>query len=88
MALPKIQFEEAEVHGVKIRGLSRSEAMKLAAFAEDPDAAEIYIISAVTGYSEEEVTQWRNETAAGPVGEIVEKILQLSGLTEGAQFQK
>lgn len=86
MALPvkPLAKDTVDLDGDKvgIRSLSRAEAIKLATeYQHNADAAEIFMLVAGTGQSEEEVTNWRNATDAKTVGKVVDAIAALSGLT-------
>lgn len=84
IALPKTMVEVGG-QSVEVRGLSRSEAMSLAKFKDDPDAAEDFILSCATGETLADIASWRAATPADAVGELIDAVLTLSGLTEGAQ---
>lgn len=86
MGLPKVALptDIIEVAGekVEVRGLSRSEVLKLSEYNGDPDAAENYILAIGANVSIEEATDWRNSVPADVVSPILERIVQLSGLDE------
>lgn len=82
--LPKIGFETAEIHGVKVRGLSRSETLILFTLPTEEDR-EAYGLSVVVEISIDDAKAWMADTPTAVVGEVLDKILELSGLTEGAQ---
>lgn len=88
MALPIKALPTATVvvegTNVDVRGLSRSEALKLstnftAATAED---AEIFIVVCGTGVSEDEAREWLGSTDATTAGIVIDKIVELSGLSD------
>ena len=89
MALPKVSLPTDTVYvdgnKVEVRGLSRAEAMKLPTFAGDMDEAEAYILSVGAGVSIEDAKAWREDSPADAVGIVVDRIVELSGLDEGAQ---
>lgn len=70
---------------VKVRGLSRAEALKIQTFTGDLDGAENHILACGTGVTEDEAAEWRANTPPDVAGAIVDRIIELSGLTEGAQ---
>lgn len=71
---------------VKVRGLSRAEALKIhTAFAGDLASAETFILACGVGVTEDEAADWRDNTPPEPVGVVVDRIIELSGLAEGAQ---
>jgi hypothetical protein len=87
--LPQIPLasELVDVAGtdLSVRSLSRAEQLKLAKLTDDVDHAEILLIAWATGFSEDEVRTWREETPGGVVGALVDAIVELSGMREGAQ---
>lgn len=79
---------ELEAGTVEVRALSRAEAMKLPQYQGQADEAEVFILSAAVvdpQFSEDEVRQWRDGSPADEIGLVVDTILELSGLTEGAE---
>lgn len=70
---------------VTVRGLSRREFVNLTSFAGDVEGAETFLLACGTGYSEEEVTKWRDASSAEAVGLVVDRISELSSLSEGAR---
>lgn len=90
--LPQVPLhsEMVDVAGTKIeaRSLSRAEQLRLGRMTDDPDGveqAEVSLIAWSTGFSEDEVRAWREETPGGVVGVLVDEIVRLSGMGEGAQ---
>jgi hypothetical protein len=73
---------------VEVRALSRSEVLKLGNFKEDVDAAEVFILARGTGYSEDDVIAWREQCPAGAISPVVDRIVEMSGLTEEASKSK
>lgn len=68
---------------VEVRGLSRSEALKLSTqFTTDIDGAESFIVACGTGVTPEEAQEWRNTTDPETAGLIIDEVILLSGLSE------
>lgn len=86
--LPKVPLtsEMVDVAGTKIevRSLSRAEQLKLADTNGDIDAAEVKMIAMTTGFSEDEVRVWREETPGSVVGNLIDEIVRISGMLDGA----
>ena len=72
-------------HKVEIRALSRAEILQLARFQDDPDAGEDHVLAAGAEIDIDEAREWRRSTPPEIAGLVVDAILELSGLTEGAQ---
>jgi hypothetical protein len=72
-------------HEVKVRGLSRAEAIKLATFGGDLDLVENFMVACGVGVTDDEAAEWRNTTPPDVVEPVLERIAELSGLVEGAQ---
>lgn len=70
---------------VKVRGLSRSEVLRLSKFQGDADAAENFMLTCGLDCDEGQVRVWRESIPATAGDELVERIAELSGLIEGAQ---
>jgi hypothetical protein len=70
---------------VEYRALSRSEVLELAKFEGDPNGGETHVVACGAEVTPEEAAEWRNTTAPETVGVLVDAILELSKLTEGAQ---
>lgn len=89
MGLPQIPLnaEMVDVAGTKIevRSLSRGEQIRLTKFGDDLDAAEVAMIVMATGFSEDEVRVWREETPGHVVGALIDEVVRISGLSDGAQ---
>ena len=91
MALPKSVAATAvvvELSGGPVevkRGLSIGEARMLRKLRDDQ--ADILTISLGTGESREDVQAWHDDpsTSAGDVQKLLDVILEMSGLIEGAQ---
>lgn len=88
-ALPAVPLprDTVDVEGVpvQVRGLSRHEVTKLAAFGVDVDGAENWALACGTDISVDEATAWRAAVPADVAGAVVDRICELSGLAEGAQ---
>lgn len=86
--LPKIplQSEMVDVAGTKIevRSLTRAEQLKLAKYEQDIDGAETAMIAMTTGFPEDEVRAWREETPGDVVGHLVDEIVRISGMLDAA----
>lgn len=89
MSLPSVPLPRDEVvvggEKVLVRGLSRSEVLRIAAFQGDPDKAENFIVSCGVGVSLEEAQAWRDSIPPETASPLVDRICELSGLVEGAQ---
>lgn len=86
-ALPEETILLAGLGEVRVRGLSRSEALSLGAHKDDPRALEQLIVRlglVEPALSEDEVTAWFASAPAGLVDPIVKAVERLSGLGEGA----
>lgn len=68
---------------VDYRGLSRSEALRLTGFVDDPGAAEVYLLTCGVGWSEAEAQQFRDEQNTADAGLLIDGILIASGLANG-----
>lgn len=89
MGLPLIPLprDTVEVAGekVEVRGLSRAEALKISTVYEgDLDAAETYLLSVGAEVPFEEAKEWRYAAPAAEVGRLVDRIVELSGLSPEA----
>lgn len=89
MALPPVTIPRATVKvgddEVLVRGLSRAEAVHLQSFGSDLDAAENYVLCCGAGVSLEEAAAWRAASPAAVVGEVVDRIVDLSGLGDSGK---
>jgi hypothetical protein len=65
---------------LKLRGLSRGEALRMASLGEDASAIETLLIEYAAEVSEDEAKQWHNEAPSGDVQAVVEAVINLSGL--------
>jgi hypothetical protein len=86
MALPKVALptSSVEIGGetVEYRSLSRSEVLKIQAFAGREDEAEDFIVACGTGVSIEEAHEWRESIDAMTAGPLIDGIILLSGLVD------
>lgn len=86
--LPQIPLHSqmVDVGGTKVevRSLSRAEQLNLAKMSDDIEAAEVALIAWSTGFAEDEVKTWREDTPGGVVGFLVDEIVRISGMVEGA----
>jgi len=85
MSLPRVALptKTLDVLGQEftVRGLSRAEAMRLSTeFEGNPDGAETFVVSCGSGVTAEEAAEWRNTTDITTVGQVVDAIIELSGL--------
>lgn len=89
MSLPRVELprEKVSVGGeeIEVRGLTRGEAIRVRNNSADMDRMEIIILACGTDLPEDEIAAWRDSTPAGVVEPIVDVIVRLSGLGEGAQ---
>lgn len=87
---PRLPESDVEVPGigvVRVRGLSRIEAMHVQA-ANGPEAIERRIMAlgmVDPALTEDEVRQWQKASAAGEIEAVSKKIAELSGLLPGAE---
>jgi hypothetical protein len=87
--LPSIPLpaDTVEIDGntIDIKSLSRSAVLQLAKFqgadgVNDADALEDFILAHGVGISLEDAHEWRSNTDPQIAGQVVEAILELSGL--------
>lgn len=84
--LPQKDVELAD-GTVRVRALSRAEAVKVADLQKDVDAAEIYILACALvdpDLTEDEVRAWRAASPSGEIDAVADAVLSLSGLTPEA----
>lgn len=67
---------------IVVRGLSRAEATRIAKFNGDVDAAESFVLARGVGISEDDAKAWRDATPPDVAGLVVDRIIELSGLTD------
>lgn len=73
---------------IEVRGLSRAEALHFTTgFTEGEledrvTRAEVFLLVKGVGVSEEEALAWRNETDADTSGPLIDKVIELSGLSK------
>ena len=65
---------------VPIRGLSRTEVVKLQSFEGREDDAEPFVVAAATGVSVDEARQWLGSVDLVTGGRLLVAIFELSGL--------
>lgn len=85
--LPEADVDVPGVGTVRVRGLSRSEAMSLRASADNVEAVDrrmLFLGLVDPKLTEDEVSQWYAASPAGEIEPITIKISELSGMTEGA----
>lgn len=70
-----------EPRALTAREVNRLRAMK------DPDESNIFAIAWSCGMLREDAEAWYDSVPAGDVTRLVQKIFDVSGLTEGARFQ-
>jgi len=68
---------------IEVRSLSRAEQLKLTQYENDLDTAETVMIAMTTGFSEDEVRTWREETPGDVVNDLIEQIARISGVNRG-----
>lgn len=71
-----------DINGVPVeyRSLSRAEALTLNSFRGREAEAEVFIITAATGCSDDEAETWRGSVDTDTAGLLIDAILILSGL--------
>jgi hypothetical protein len=72
---------------VRVRALSRTEAVHVATFGNDVNAAEVFIITCALiepQLTEDEVRGWRDVAPTGEIDAVANTVLELSGLTPAA----
>lgn len=70
---------------VPYRSLSRSEALRIGSWDKaDADAAEVFILARACDVSEEDAIAFRDGTDYGTVSELLDAILETSGLSKKA----
>ena len=84
MSLPIVPLatSSVDVAGTKVeyRSLSRAEVVSLAAFGDDTNSAEVYMLARACSIDETEATAWREATSASVVNDLLEAIAVTSGL--------
>lgn len=84
--LPEKDVDIPGVGTVRVRGLSRAEAGKLKGFLDDPEAGEVFVLTAGLidpALSEGEVREWLAGAPTDEVESVTNAILGLSGLLDG-----
>ena len=89
--LLKARLPEQEVlvdgGSLRIRGLSRAEAARLARFKADPDAGEVWLLTVAIvdpQLSEDEVRTWMQSAPNDEVTAVLDAVFEISGLKEAA----
>jgi hypothetical protein len=86
MPLPKVELATGAVQiageTVSFHALSRSAAVQLASYQNDPDEGEVFIIAEATGETMDDVRAWRRSVDVDTVGPLVDAIVALSGLSD------
>lgn len=84
---PPLRTDIVAVAGVeiKVRSLSRVEALRIAKCDGDMEQAENFILACGANITEEEALEWRSNVGPEVAGPVVDRICELSGLVEGAQ---
>jgi hypothetical protein len=88
-----LEEEDVEIPGVgtvRVRALTRSEAMKIRGREMAVDAMERYLLAAAMvqpRLTEEEVRRWQDAAPAGQLEPVCRAVQRLSGLEEAAARQ-
>lgn len=85
--MPEADVEITGKGIVRVRGLSRGEVFRCQKLAESTEALECKIIAfgmVEPAMTEAEVRQWGRNAPAGEFEPVVDKIKELSGLSDGA----
>lgn len=89
MTLPRVDAprEKVSVGGeeIEVRGLTRQEGTAVRARKGDAAGMEVLLIAYGTDEPEDDVRQWWEQAPDGVVEPVVQTIVRLSGLGEGAQ---
>ena len=80
--LPTEDFVFGDGQTIKIRGLSRAEAIQLRGLSTDVVRLEILAIKFSCGVTEEEAEAWHNVTPNDDVERLVNDVARLSGMDE------
>ena len=90
MPLPPIPVKRGNVvidgTPYPVRGMTRAEVARVKDLG-DPVAQEQWILACGTDSEPDEVSTWYKEVSAGVVDLFIQRISELSGLGEGAQFR-
>lgn len=90
MALPRVPLPttKLEIGGelLEVRGLSRSEAISVGEMANKPNEAEIWVVAKGCDVDISEAREWREVMPSAVIDQVVNKILELSGLQGAATF--
>lgn len=85
--LPEAEVEVEGVGTVKVRGLSRAEALEIQKVTGGVAAIERKLLSLAMvdpALTEDEVAQWQRASVAGELDPVTNKVAELSGMNEGA----
>lgn len=86
MGLPVVPLGQGSVEiggqEVAYHSLSRADALKLNGYRGREDEAEVFILMAGTGCTEEEAQSFRESNDTETAGLLIDAILTLSGLTD------
>lgn len=82
LPVPGLGTGSVEIAGeaVAFHSLSRDDVVSLAALADDPNAAEVLILSRACGISEDEAREWRTLVDADTASVLLDAIAEVSGL--------
>lgn len=90
MPLPDVPLGRGTVtiggSSVEFRSLSRDEVVSLATL--DVTAAEVFMISHATGYTEDEAIAWRRQVDAHTADQLLSAIARISGLRPPVEESK
>lgn len=68
---------------VSVRGLTRAETIRLGQlYGDDPNRAETFLVASGTDITEDEAEAWRNATDAPSADLVINKIVELSAISE------
>lgn len=90
MPLPYVPLDRAKVDlgdgvSVEVRGLSREETLALGQMGDDPDDADVFILTKGTDTAEDETRLWRAAVPNDAADRIVDAVMRLTKLGQGAQ---
>lgn len=85
--LPEQDVDIPNLGSVRVRGLTRAEAMAVQRHAKDPEKQERVILAFAMvdpELTEAEVGQWQKARPAGEIQQLARVVEELSGMREGA----
>jgi hypothetical protein len=84
LPIPVLRTRTVTVEGdeYRIQALTRKQAMALQAFADTPEAGEVYLLAKGLNVPEAEVDAWREVADFATVEIVLEAIVELSGLSK------